>query len=200
MNGNAKQEINNRIRFVSNIGGFDIESIDAEPVNPSPQQREIAPGATLLVPLYVVPIGYCFRLRRYVWKAFSAQGYQDCSIWLQLGRKYLETGKQEAPETTPPFTVVNQVVESRITAISGGELSSISSASGSGIPDNFPRKWDENFGLAFERDGVYAEIKNVSAVYTHVFQVSIDGYVIANKNRRKENMLFENAFESSVKT
>lgn len=170
------------------LGNHNQEALDSDARGNSPQQRTVAAGTAIWIPIVVVKSNRIFVLKHADWRVFSAQAQQDLRVQLIASRSYVLYSGIRGSATTKANTDPKIESVSRSDPTIGGELNSVSSTSGAGIADNFPPRRDRFTGIAYADQLLSWHITNQSDVYAHSIQVSHYGYDFPAKGQTKGNV------------
>lgn len=168
------------------MGGVDSEPLNAMTVYYSPQLRKVVKLTEPIYQVFIVPKSYIFRLTNMIVEHFSEQGKQDLIIRLVIAsssKQYGQTGKTDV--ATPGI----YVTENRLFSEAGAPYTEISSAAGSGKPDNFYPPNGQYFAIAYEDEVVSFKITNQSAVYDHWVRLYLTGWTFPLNGKTKEEVL-----------
>lgn len=189
--GGLTELLDQRLVFSVELGGFSTEPYDALQIRASPQLRQIVPGATTAIQVYLVPRQYSVRIKSIGIKHFSAQAKQDLQISLWVGTVQVFTTGLVLPISSSSSSPVGIAKETRLLANAGMPYTSISKVGGVGYPDNFPPKDMQSFAIAHENDVVAWKVWNQSDLYTHAVELEMYGWAFPAPGRTKEEALRE---------
>lgn len=163
--------------LVAAVGGIDSEPGNAIALTISPQLRKILPATPLTITLFTISKDYIARIKRIRWEMFSAQAYQDLKITLWAGNQLILTSGKIGTSGLAVAPSPGKIVETRLGATAGLPLTSISTITGIGNPDNFLPTYEELFFIAQENTTINFVVENQSTVYQHGIFVNLSGWV-----------------------
>lgn len=193
---NKRKEMDweDRVYFSVIIGNIGQESIDSTEILFSPQLRKISTSSQIYIPFFIVPQNTIFRIKHFNWDIYCGQAKQDLIVKLLVSGEYkfesakLSSYSKGVPVISPPFDPPIIIQETRSLAEPGAPLTSITSLSNVGFPDNFIPSNKEFFSIAFENELIACKIINQSDVYDHWIKTELSGWTFPIKGRSRKDI------------